>query len=230
MSILLPDCPVTVGLCWPKNVHFPTSSDSVSYNRNKEPNGCKIMPNHADFEGLFDHCLPFEDAEKLLNGKNNQDEDVEPGHSRMMENEDPFYSTTSGVWRNATQGHYRRNYMADSMTTRRYFLTLFDTHYVINFNIQVGQGTLASKFMGRSFGQTFYTSRVLRLHQMAHQPQKYYEPEQFYWSTLRLRNVSIQKILSDIQTALGYEGDERRVFTIQNPWNQPSGPVKVELS
>uniref|UniRef100_A0A915KNB9 Uncharacterized protein n=1 Tax=Romanomermis culicivorax TaxID=13658 RepID=A0A915KNB9_ROMCU len=65
---------------------------------------------------------------------------------------------------------------------------------------------------------------VLRLHQMAHQPWKYYKPEQFYWSTLRLQNVSIQKILSDIQSALGYEGDERRVFTIQNPWNQPSGP------
>uniref|UniRef100_A0A915IW31 Uncharacterized protein n=1 Tax=Romanomermis culicivorax TaxID=13658 RepID=A0A915IW31_ROMCU len=63
----------------------------------------------------------------------------------------------------------------------------------------------------------FYTG-VLRLHQTAHQPGQYYKPEEFYWSTLRS------------QAALGYGDGEKREFTIKNPWNQPAGSVKVNLS
>uniref|UniRef100_A0A915KQF6 Uncharacterized protein n=1 Tax=Romanomermis culicivorax TaxID=13658 RepID=A0A915KQF6_ROMCU len=151
--------------------HYPRDCpDSTKMVGVCPPKRCKILPDHADFVGFRDYCLSFEDAEKLLNTKNNLDEDVDPGHSRMMENEDPWWSSSQSVW------------------------------------------------------------SVLRLNQIAHQAKKYYQPQHFYWSTLRSQNISIQKILSDIQTALGYEGDERRVFTIQNPWNHPRGPVKVNLS
>uniref|UniRef100_A0A915KEA6 Uncharacterized protein n=1 Tax=Romanomermis culicivorax TaxID=13658 RepID=A0A915KEA6_ROMCU len=79
---------------------------------------------------------------------------------------------------------------------------------------------------------------VLRLHQKAHQPGQYYKPEEFYWSTLRSRNIPIQQILLNIGTmclqydkaALGYGDGEKREFTIKNPWNQPAEPVKVNLS
>uniref|UniRef100_A0A915LCM4 Uncharacterized protein n=1 Tax=Romanomermis culicivorax TaxID=13658 RepID=A0A915LCM4_ROMCU len=40
-------------------------------------NGCFIPYNHADFDVLG--CISFEEAENLLNHKNNDDEDIDPG-------------------------------------------------------------------------------------------------------------------------------------------------------
>uniref|UniRef100_A0A915HMG0 Uncharacterized protein n=1 Tax=Romanomermis culicivorax TaxID=13658 RepID=A0A915HMG0_ROMCU len=189
-QISIQDCPNVIDPtptndhCPVQHFEFPATSEFVDYDKNKRPKGCGIKFNHADFQNLGALCLSFADAEKLLNTKNNLDEDVEPGHSRMMENEDPFASSARSVWRNTTEGHYRRNYMAG----------------------------------------------VLRLHQKAHQPAQYYKPEEFYWSTLRSRNIPIQQILLNIEAALGYGDGQKREFTIKNPWNQPAGPVKVNLS
>uniref|UniRef100_A0A915JTM6 Uncharacterized protein n=1 Tax=Romanomermis culicivorax TaxID=13658 RepID=A0A915JTM6_ROMCU len=70
----------------------------------------------------------------------------------------------------------------------------------------------------------------LRLHQAAHIKDTYHQPEWYFWSNLRRNNNTIQDILRAISAALGYENDEIRLFTINNPWNGPPGNLTLSVN
>uniref|UniRef100_A0A915J0G2 Uncharacterized protein n=1 Tax=Romanomermis culicivorax TaxID=13658 RepID=A0A915J0G2_ROMCU len=81
-----------------KTIEGPVVYELVVYDKNG-PKGCFIPSSHVD---SFEKCVPFTEAEKLLNKKNNNDEDLEPAYA-IAEIDDIEQNPVN---------HYRRNYLA----------------------------------------------------------------------------------------------------------------------
>uniref|UniRef100_A0A915IRY0 Uncharacterized protein n=1 Tax=Romanomermis culicivorax TaxID=13658 RepID=A0A915IRY0_ROMCU len=105
----------------------------------------------------------------------------------------------------------------------------FRTHALEKQGALVASAVLKG-FLGRAGADSLLANVMvgrLRLHQAGHKTDTYHQPEWYFWSNLR-RNNTIQDILEAISAALGYENDEKRIFTINNPWNGPPDGIERE--
>uniref|UniRef100_A0A915IX83 Uncharacterized protein n=1 Tax=Romanomermis culicivorax TaxID=13658 RepID=A0A915IX83_ROMCU len=120
----------------------------------------------------------------------------------------------------------------------------YDNHGKQCITFEAGENLISGKDSAERDEQDYrrhYMAGVLRLYDMSEIPRIRIEPNIYHWSLLRqdsnggtqhYRPRPIGRLLQDIEAALGYEDDPKRIFTINEklPVPRATSQVQVPLS